>query len=157
MAGGTTIVPDRRGLWRALAILPLFPLLAVWAVWRDVYTLGKDALERTGSAQAVVEWALVSFATFAMAALLWSKSRSLRVLGYTFHALVLSIGLGMAAVIAVVHAFGGPQGDRNAPVSILAGLGVVVALGGVALLATAGLMVEDIKAAGEEDHTSAAE
>lgn len=142
---------DRRALWRALAVLPLPLLVALWALWRDVYTLDASGLAQTGGARAVLEWALLSFATLALAALFWSRSRSLRVLGYTFYALLLSFASGAAGVMGVVHAFGGPRGDRDAPAWALALLGAVAALSVAALLATAGLMVEDIKAAGEEE------
>jgi hypothetical protein len=149
-AGREAMTLDRRALWRALAVLPLPPLVALWALWRDVYTLDASGLARTGGARAVSEWALLSFATLALAALFWSRSRSLRVLGYTFYALLLSFAFGAAGVIGVVHAFGGPRGERDAPAWALALLGAVAALSVVALLATAGLMVEDIKAGAEE-------
>jgi hypothetical protein len=137
-------------MWRALAVVPLPLLVGLWALWRDVFTLDASGLARTGGAQSVLEWGFLSLATLAIAALFWSRLRALRVLAYTFHALLLSFACGAAGVIGVVHAFGGPRGERDAPAWALALLGMVVALSVVALLATAGLMVEDIKAAGEE-------
>jgi hypothetical protein len=51
----------------------------------------------------------------------------------------------------VMHAFGGPSGDLAAPAWALGGLSLVVALCVAALLATAALIVEDVRAAGEEE------
>jgi len=147
--GGSDMALDRCRRWRALAVLPLPLLVALWALWREVYTLEAAGLVRTGGAQAVAEWGLSSLATLGLAAFFWSRSRPLRLLGYTFYALLLSFAFGEAGVLGVVHAFGGPHGDRDAPVWALALLGSAAAACVFALLATAGLMVEDIKAAGE--------
>jgi hypothetical protein len=140
---------DRCRQWRALALLPLPLLVALWALWREVYTLEVAGIVRTGGARAIAEWGLASLATLALAAFFWSSSRPLRLLGYTLYALLLSFALGEAGVLGVVHAFGGPHGDRDAPVWTIALLGSAAVLSVLALLATAGLMVEDIKA-GEE-------
>jgi hypothetical protein len=144
------VAMGRTGWWRVVAALPLPFVIGLWALWRDVLTLEAAGVARTGGRQAVVEWALMSIGTVAVAGLLWAGSRPLRMLGYTFYALLLSIAFGAAGVLGVMHAFGGPAGDLDAPTWALVLLGLTAALCAFALLATAGLMVDDIKAAGEE-------
>jgi hypothetical protein len=143
-----TVRIDRRGLWRALAVGPLPLLVCLWALWREVYTLDVTGLARTGGAETLVQWGLASLATLALIALFWSGSRPLRLFGYTLYALLLSFAFGEAGLLGVVHAFGGPHGNRDAPVWALVFLGGAAASSVLALLATAGLMVEDVKAAG---------
>ncbi len=121
-------------------------MLGLWALWRDVYLLEAVGLRRLGGAPAVTEWALLSAGTLAIVALFWAPQRPLRVLGYTAHALLLSLAFGMAGVLGVMHAFGGPNGDLAAPVWALVLLGLVAALCVMSLLATAGLLVEDVRA-----------
>ena len=142
-----TPTPDRRRLWRGLAVLAVAPLLFVWALWRDVYMLDATGVVRVGGAQPAAEWAVLSAATIALAALFWSGSRSLRVLGYTFYSLVISVGFGAAGVLGVMHAFGGTQGNLSAPGWALALLGLAAAVCVASLLATAALIVEDVRAA----------
>lgn len=125
--------------------------MPLWALWRDVYVLDAAGLQRVGGPRAVAEWGLLSLASVGIAACFWAASRSIRVLGYTLHALALSFAFGVAGVLGVVHAFGGPSGDLAAPTWALAALSVVAALCVVALLATAALIVEDVRAAGEDE------
>jgi len=143
--------PSRRGLYRLLAasVLPL--LLPLWALWRDVYTLDASGLARVGGPRAVAEWALMSLVTIAVVVSFWAGERAIRVLGYTVHALLLSFAFGVAGVLGVMHAFGGPGGNLDAPAWALASLSLVAALCVVGLLATAALIVEDVRAAGEEE------
>jgi hypothetical protein len=122
-------------------------LVLVWALWRNVYMLDAAGVQRVGGRQEVTEWALLTLVSVALVASFWVASRSVRVLGYTFHALVLSIGFGVAGVEAVTDAFGGTDGNAAAPAWALAALAFVVALCVVALLATAALIVEDVRAA----------
>jgi hypothetical protein len=124
--------------------------VALWALWSDVYVLEAEGIQRLGADPAVAEWALLSLGTVAVAALLWAPSRPLRVLGCTLHSLVLSVAFGIAGVLGVMHAFGGPAGSLAAPAWALAALAFVAALCVVSLLATAGLVVEDIRAADAE-------
>lgn len=145
-----TLAVDRCRQWRALALLPLPLLVGLWALWREVYTLEPAGLARSGGARALAEWALSSLVTLALAALFWSGNRPLRLLGYALYALLLSFAFGEAGVLGVVHAVGGPHGDRDAPVWALFLLGSTAMSSVFALLATAGLTVEDIKRAGEE-------
>jgi hypothetical protein len=140
---------DRRRRWRALAVLPLPFLVALWALWRELYTLDAAGLVRSGAGRAAAEWGLASLATLALAACFWAGSRVLRLLGYTLWSLLLSFAFGEAGVLGVMHAFGGPHGDRDAPVWVLVLLAVAASLSVFALLATAGLLVEDVKAADE--------
>jgi hypothetical protein len=144
-------IPSRRGPWRLLAASPLPLLVPLWALWRDVYVLDAAGVECVGGPQAVAEWALLSLASAALVASFWASSRSVRVLGYTLHALALSFAIGVAGVLGVVHAFGGPSGNLAAPPWALAALVVVAGLSVAALLATAALVVEDVRAAGEEE------
>ena len=145
-----TPTPDRRRLWRVLAVLAVVPLLLVWALWRDVYMLDAAGVVRVGAAPQAAEWAVLSAATIALAALFWSRSRALRILGYTFYSLVISVGFGAAGVLAVMHAFGGTEGNLTAPSWALALLGLADAVCVASLLATAALFVEDVRAAGED-------
>ena len=95
--------------------------------------------------------AVAALASVALVASFWAPNRSIRVLGYTLHALALSFAFGVAGVLGVVHAFGGPSGNLAAPTWALVALSVVAALCVVALLATGALIVEDVRAAGEEE------
>jgi hypothetical protein len=123
----------------------------LWALWRDVYVLDATGLQRVGGPKAVAEWVLLTLASAALVASFWTASRSVRVLGYTLHALALSFAFGVAGVLGVVHAFGGPGGNLAAPTWALVALSVVAALCVAALLATGALIVEDVRAAGEEE------
>ncbi len=143
--------PLPRRLWRLLAASPLPFLVLLWALWRNVYMLDAAGVQRVGGQQEVTEWALLTLLTAALVGSFWVSSRSIRVLGYTFHALVLAIGFGVAGVEAVTDAFGGLDGNAAAPAWALVALAFVVALCVVALLATAALIVEDVRAAGEEE------
>ena len=143
--------PSRRGLYRLLAASPLPLLLPLWALWRDVLSLDATGLVRTGGPKALAEWALLSVFSLAVVASFWAGARAIRVLGYTVHALLLSFAFGVAGVLGVMHAFGGPGGNLDAPAWALAGLSLVAALCVVGLLATAALIVEDVRAAGQEE------
>jgi hypothetical protein len=94
---------------------------------------------------------MMSLGTSVLVAAFWATHRPLRVLGYTLHALALSFAFGVAGVFGVVHAFGGPSGDLAAPTWALVALGASAALCVFALLATAALLVEDVRAAGESE------
>ena len=143
--------PHPRGLWRLLAASPLPFLVPLWALWRDVYMLDAAGLQRVGGPKAVAEWGLLTLASVALVASFWATNRSIRVLGYTFHALALAFAFGVAGVLGVVHAFGGPSGNLAAPTWALVALSAVAALCVAALLGTAALIVEDVRAAGEEE------
>jgi hypothetical protein len=137
--------------WRLIAASPLPFLVLLWALWRDLYMLDATGVQRVGGQEAMTEWALLTLMSVALVASFWVPSRAIRLLAYTFHALVLSIAFGVAVVLGVMHAFGGPSGDLAAPAWALGGLSLVVALCVAALLATAALIVEDVRAAGEEE------
>jgi hypothetical protein len=112
--------------------------------------LDAAGLERVGGSRAVAEWALLSIASAGLVACFWSGERTVRVLGYTLHALVLSVAFGVAGVLGVMHGFGGPSGNLDAPAWALVALSLVAALCVAALLATAALLVVDVKEGGEE-------
>jgi hypothetical protein len=99
----------------------------------------------------VAAWALLSLASAALVGCLFAPIRPLRVTGYTFHALLLSLAFGAAAVLAVAHGFGGPSGDLAAPGWALAGLTATALACAGAIVATAALFVIDIRDAGEEE------
>jgi hypothetical protein len=126
-------------------------LVPLWALWRDVYMLDAAGIERVGGPKAIAEWALLSLASAALVASFWSANRSIRVLGYTFHALLLSVAFGVAGVLGVMHAFGGPAGNLAAPPWALVALSLVAAVCVAGLLATAALIVEDVRAGEEEE------
>ena len=138
-----------RPLWRLLAASPLPFLVFLWALWSDVYMLDATGAQRVGGASAVAEWALFSLASVLLVASLWAPSRTVRILGYTLHALALSFAFGVAGVLAVMHAFGGPEGNLSSPTWALVALSLVAALCIAALLATAALIVEDVRATEE--------
>ena len=140
---------SRSPSWRLLAASPLPLLVPLWALWRDVYMLDAAGIERVGGPKAIGEWALLSLASAALVASFWSANRSIRVLGYTFHALLLSVAFGVAGVLGVMHAFGGPAGNLAAPPWAIVALSLVAAACVAGLLATAALIVEDVRA-GEE-------
>ena len=139
-----------RPLWRLLAASPLPFVVPLWALWRDVYMPDAAGVERVGGSKAVAEWALLTAASVALVASLWAPSRTIRVLGYTLHALALSFAFGVAGVLGVMHGLGGPDGDLSAPAWALVALSLLAALCVVALLATAALIVEDVRAGDEE-------
>lgn len=127
-------------------------MVGLWALWRDVLLLEAAGLTRVGGPRQLAEWATLSVATVALAGLFWSGNRSLRVLGYTFYALVLSVAFGVAGVLGVMHAFGGPQGNLSAPAWGLLALSLAAAACVGSLLATAALLVADVRTADEEEH-----
>ena len=144
-----TPLRSRQGLWRLLAASPLPLLVPLWALWRDLYMLDAEGLQRVGGSKAVAEWGLLSHASAGLVACFWSANRSIRVLGYTLHALLLSVAFGVAGVLGVMHAFGGPAGNLSAPTWALVVLSLVAALCVLALLATAALLVADVREAEE--------
>ncbi len=146
VSGGVPL-RSRQGLLRLLAAAPLPLLVPLWALWRDLYMLDATGLQRVGGSKAVAEWGLLSLASAGLVACFWSADRSIRVLGYTFQALVLSVAFGVAGVLGVMHAFGGPAGNLSAPTWALVGLSFVAALCVLALLATAALLVADVREA----------
>jgi hypothetical protein len=127
------------------------PFLALlWALWpASVFMFDADGLQRVGGRPEVTQWALLTLASVALVASFWVRSRSIRVLAYTFHSLVLALGFGIAGVEAVTDAFGGPEGNAAAPAWGLVALSFLAALCVAALLATAALIVEDVRAAEE--------
>ena len=145
-----TPAAGRRWL-QLVAALPLPLLVALWALWRDVYVLDASGVERVGDGRGVTGWALLSLASAALVACLFAPVRPLRVTGYTFHALLLSIAFGVSAVLGVAHGFGGPSGDLSAPAWALAALGATAFACAGAIVATAALFVLDVREAGEED------
>jgi hypothetical protein len=134
-----------------MAASPLPWLVPLWALWRDVYVLDAFGIQRVGGPRAVSEWGLLSLVSAALVASFWSSDRSIRVLGYTLHALVLSVAFGVAGVLGVMHAFGGPRGDLAAPAWALFALSFVAAVCVAGLLATAALIVDDVRAGEEEE------
>jgi hypothetical protein len=123
--------------------------VALWALWRDVLVLDASGVERAGDARAVAGWALLSLVSIALVAALFAPARTLRIAGYTFHSLLLAVAFGVAAVLGVAYAFGGPTGSLAAPAWALAVLTLTALACAAALLATAALFVLDVREAGE--------
>ena len=146
----TSATAKTRVRLQLVAALPLPLLVALWALWRDVYVLDAAGLERVGDGRGLAAWALLSLASAGLVACLFAPIRPLRVTGYTFHTLLLSIAFGVAAVLGVAHAFGGPSGDLAAPAWALAGLAATALACAAAIVATAALFVLDVREAGEE-------
>jgi hypothetical protein len=145
--------PSRRRLWRMLAASALPVQVALWALWSHLYELEAEGLRHVGGGTELRQWELLSGATVLVVLLLWAPLRSLRVVASTFHALLVSIACGVAAVLGVMHAFGGPGGDLSAPTWGLAALGVAEAWGVASLLATGALVVEEVRRGdAEEEH-----
>jgi len=142
--GDRDVVSNRR-LWRALAASAVPALVALWALWRDVYLLDAGGVTHLGGTKANLEWAALSLVSAGLVALFWSRERALRVLGYTLYSLVLSVAFGVAGVLGVMHGFGGPEGNLDAPGWALALLGVLAAVCVASLLATAALVVVDVR------------
>ncbi len=147
--------PPRRSLWRAIAVASVPAMVVLWALWCDLYLLEAGGISRVGGPGATAEWTGLSVATIALAALFWVGQRSLRVLAYTLYALVLAVAAGVAAVLGVMHAFGGPDGDLAAPAWALVGLAASAALAVASLLATAALIVEDVRGGDVEGEKAA--
>ena len=99
-----------------LAALPLPLLVGLWALWRDVYVLDASGIERVGGGRGLAAWALLSLASAALVACLFAPIRPLRVTGYTFHTLSLSIAFGVAAVLGrgarIRRSLGRPRARR---------------------------------------------
>ncbi len=143
--------PAPRRPWRLLAASPLPFLPPLWALWRDVYMLDASGVQRVGGPREVAEWAALTLLSAGLVATFWAGDRVVRVVGYVLHWLLVAVAFGAAGVLAVAHAFGGPDGDLAAPAWALVALSLVAALCVAALLATAALIVEDARAAGEEE------
>ena len=141
---------EKRRRLRLVAALPLPLLVALWALWRDVLVLDAGGVERVGDGRALVAWALLSLASAGLVGCLFAPVRPLRVTGYTFHALLLAVAFGAAAVLAVAHGFGGPSGDLAAPLWALGALAATALACAVAIVATAALFVIDIREAEDE-------
>jgi len=144
---------SRRSPWRAAAAAALPLLVAVWALWSEVFLLEAGGPVHLGGRRANLEWAALSLGSAALVGLFWSASRALRVLAYTLWSLVLSVGAGVAGMLGVVHGFGGLEGNLAAPAWALLALGLVALLCVLSLLATAALIVEDVRAGDEEELT----
>jgi hypothetical protein len=138
---------SRRGRWRLAAAVPLPLLLGLYALWTELVTLDGAGLHLAWDPGDLAEWGVMALGTVLLVAGFWSASRSVRVLACAVYSLVLAFGFGAAGVIAIVHAFGGPRGDLEAPGWALGALTLTSALCALALLALGALLVDDIRAA----------
>ena len=141
---------SRRGRWRLAAAAPLPLLILLYAVWTDLVTLDGAGFHLAWSPGDFAEWLAMALGTALLVAAFWSGSRPVRVFACAIYSLALAFGFGAAGVVAIVHAFGGPGGDLDAPGWALAALTVTSTLCALALLALAALLVEDIRAADAE-------
>jgi hypothetical protein len=142
--------PSRHGLWRLASAAPLPLLLVLYGIWTDLVTLDGAGFHLAWSPSDFVEWTTLAVGTLVLVAALWSRSRPVRILACAIYSLALAFGFGAAGVVAIVHAFGGPGGDLEAPVWALIALGLASVLCALALLALAALLVDDIRAADAE-------
>jgi hypothetical protein len=145
---GTT--PGRRGLWRLASAAPLPLLLVLYGIWTDLVTLDGAGFHVAWSPGDFAEWLAMAVGTVLLVAALWARARPVRVLASAVYSLALAFGFGAAGVVAIVHAFGGPGGDLEAPDWALAALGLTAALCSLSLLALAALLVDDIRASDAE-------
>jgi len=127
-------------------MLPL-PGIVLFALRGSVIGLGEEGFPHLlphAPHQILTAAILIGFA-LASARLLWSASRAWRVAGYLGYALVLSLGLGIGAVLAVVSQVGGVSGEPGGgPVAtFLLALGSL--LSGAGLLPLAALAFSDWK------------
>jgi hypothetical protein len=122
----------------------------LFAVWTGLVRLDATGFYLDWNPGDFGEWLTLTLATVLLVAALWARQRPLRVLGYAFYSLALAFGFGAAGVIAIVHAFGGPEGDPVAPAWALIALGAASAFCALALLALAALLVDDIRSADAE-------
>jgi len=148
MVGGAS----RRRLWRRLSVAPLPIILVLLAVWQGLLRLEAGGVRADVAPGALSAWLAMATGALLVVGAFWSRRRAVRVLGYTFYSLLLAFGSSAAFVIAVVHAFGGPSGDLQAPSWAIGALGVAALACALALLADAALLVDDVRAAegGEE-------
>jgi len=142
--------PSRHGLWRLASAAPAALLFVLYALWTDLVTLDGTGFQLAWSPGDFTEWLAMALGTALLVAAFWSGSRSVRVFAYAIYSLALAFGFGAAGVVAIVHAFGGPGGDLDAPRWALAALTVTSMLCALALLALAALLVDDIRAADAE-------
>jgi len=138
---------SRRRLWRRLSVAPVPLILVLLAVWQGLLRLEAGGLRAEVEPGDLYAWLVMAAGTLLVAAAFWSRSRAVRVLGYTFYSLLLAFGFSAAFVIAVVHAFGGPSGDLRAPTWALVALGVAALACALGILADAALLVDDVRAA----------
>jgi hypothetical protein len=122
----------------------------LFAVWTGLVRLDATGFHLAWDPGDFVEWLALALGTVLLVAALWAPQRPLRVLGYAFYSLDLAFGFGAAGVIAIVHAFGGPDGHPMAPTWALVVLAAASALCALALLALAALLVDDIRSADAE-------
>jgi len=141
---------SRHGLWRLASAAPLPLLFVLYALWTDLVTLDGAGFHLAWSPRDLAEWLAMALGTALLVAAFWSGTRPFRVFAYAIYSLALAFGFGAAGVVAIVHAFGGPGGDLDAPGWALAALTVTSTLCALALLALAALLVDDIRAADAE-------
>jgi hypothetical protein len=146
MAGEETGA-SRRGPWRLASAAPLPLLLVVYALWTDLVTLDGAGFHLVGGLPDVIEWLALTLGTVVLVAALWAPARAIRILGGAVYSLALAFGFGAAGVVALVHGLGGPRGDLAAPGWALVTLVLTSLMCGLALLALAALLVEEIRAA----------
>ena len=142
--------PSRRGLWRLASAAPLPLLLVLYGLWTDLVTLDGAGFHLAGTPGDFAEWLALGVGTVVLVGALWSRSRPVRILSCAIYSLALAFGFGAAGVVAIVHAFGGPGGELDAPSWALLALGLTSTLCALALLALAALLVDDIRAADAE-------
>jgi hypothetical protein len=142
--------PSRHRLWRLASAAPLPLLLVLYGLWTHLVTLDGAGLHLAWSPGDFAEWMALAAGTVVLVAALWSRSRTVRILACAIYSLALAFGFGAAGVFAIVHYYGGPGGELDAPGWALAALVLTSTLCVLALLTLAALLVDDIRAADAE-------
>jgi len=137
----------RGGLWRLVSAAPLPFLLLLYGIWTDLVVLEPRGFRVAGQGVDLAEWLFMAVGTVALVAALWARHRPLRILACAFYSLALAFGFGGAGVVAIVHTYGGPTGEMQAPGWALVVMTATAVLSVMALLALGALLVEDIRAA----------
>ncbi len=142
---------SRQELWRLASAAPLPLLLLLYAVWTDLVTLDGTGFHLDWSVGDFFEWLDDGGGDgAARGGAAGCGARPVRMLAMAIYSLALAFGFGAAGVIAIVHAFGGPRGDLDAPGWALVALTLASTLCALALLALGALLVDDIRAADAE-------
>jgi hypothetical protein len=141
---------SRHALWRLATTAPLPLLVVLYALWTDLVMLDGTGFHLAWSPADFTEWLALTLGTVCLVVAFWVPVRAVRIFAGALHSFALAFGFGAAGVIGIVHAFGGPGGDMEAPGWALAALGLTSLLCALALLALAALLVEDIRAADAE-------
>ena len=143
-------ISQKRRRLRLVAALPLPLLVALWALWRDVFVLDAGGVERVGDGRALVAWALLSLASAGLVGLPVRPGASAARDG-----LHLPRAPARGRLRRCRRARRGSRlrralGDLAAPLWALGALAATALACAVAIVATAALFVIDVREAEDE-------